>query len=61
MNKLSSKNKISSRNVSESESATEVSKEIRETLRAQRAVIRKADRMLDEIARKHDLDILPRD
>ena len=57
MNKRSSKNKISSGNVSEAESATEISKEIRETLRAQRAVIRKADQMLDEIARKHDLDV----
>jgi len=54
-------NKLSSKNVSESESSTKVSEEIRETLRAQRAVIRKADRMLDEIARRHDLDIPPKD
>lgn len=54
-------NKLSSKNMSESESATEVSREIRETLRAQRAVIRKADRMLDEIARRHNLDKPPRD
>ena len=54
-------NKLTSKNASESASATDVSREIRETLRAQRAVIRKADRMLDEIARKHDLDIPSRD
>ncbi len=54
-------NKLSSKNVSDPESTTEVSREIKETLRAQRAVIRKADQMLDEIARKHDLDINPRD
>ena len=54
-------NKLSPKNASESDSAAEISREIRETLRAQRAVIRKADRMLDAIARKHDLDTPPRE
>lgn len=54
-------NKLSPKNASELDSAAEFTKEIKETLRAQRAVIRKADRMLDAIARKHDLDTPPRE